>query len=86
MFIMPAGLALVFGVATYDLCADCSDVVDYWGTPEILIDFGFVEGFPHRWAFPDDEVWFEVWKGADDKLQVYFDTDEFPNSIGISLD
>jgi len=33
---------------SYDGCPEYCDLVDRWGTPEILRDFGFVEGYPHR--------------------------------------
>ncbi len=48
--------------ASYDLCLDCKDIVDYWGTPEILKDFGFVENYPHRWVFSEQEIWIEIWE------------------------
>ena len=48
--------------ASYDLCLDCKDLVDYWGTPEILKDFGFVENYPHRWVFSEQEIWIEIWE------------------------
>jgi SET domain len=46
--------------ATYDKCTDCADVAEYWGTTEILRDFGFVEPYPQRWTWDDQRVWFEV--------------------------
>jgi hypothetical protein len=46
--------------ATYDKCTDCSDVAEYWGTTEVLRDFGFVEPYPQRWTWDDLQVWFEV--------------------------
>ena len=47
--------------STYDACLDCKDLTDYWGTPEILKDFGFVENYPHRWVFSRYQIWFEVY-------------------------
>mmetsp|Transcript_11807 Transcript_11807/g.24916 ORF Transcript_11807/g.24916 Transcript_11807/m.24916 type:complete len:403 (-) Transcript_11807:221-1429(-) len=47
---------------SYDKCKDCMDVDEYWGTPEILRDFGFVEPHPHRFVYTDQEIWFEVWE------------------------
>eukprot|EP00980_Cylindrotheca_fusiformis_P001784 scaffold406_cov57-Cylindrotheca_fusiformis.AAC.8 len=32
-------------------CPDCKDTLEYWGTPEMLRDFGFVEDYPHRFHF-----------------------------------
>lgn len=60
--------------ASYDKCLDCSDLEDFWGTPEILRDFGFVEAYPHRWVFDDEEdIWFEIKENPlDKKLWVDF--------------
>ena len=46
--------------ATYDKCVDCLNVADMWGTNEILKDFGFVESYPHRYVFLDQDIWFEI--------------------------
>lgn len=46
--------------ATYDKCTDCYDIALMWGTGEILKDFGFVEGYPHRYVYEDEDLWFEV--------------------------
>ena len=46
--------------ASYDRCLDCQDVANYWGTPEILRDFGFVERYPRRFVAYDEGIWFEV--------------------------
>ena len=65
--------------ATYDKCVDCMDIDDYWGTPEILRDFGFVEDYPRRWVFVDQEIWFEIWKDEDTgELEVIWDDDDDP--------
>mmetsp|Transcript_15906 Transcript_15906/g.33418 ORF Transcript_15906/g.33418 Transcript_15906/m.33418 type:complete len:420 (-) Transcript_15906:267-1526(-) len=45
---------------SYNRCADCKLVANEWGTPEILRDFGFVEGYPHRYYFEEEEIWFEI--------------------------
>eukprot|EP00555_Chaetoceros_dichaeta_P006412 CAMPEP_0198261942 /NCGR_PEP_ID=MMETSP1447-20131203/10543_1 /TAXON_ID=420782 /ORGANISM="Chaetoceros dichaeta, Strain CCMP1751" /LENGTH=395 /DNA_ID=CAMNT_0043950001 /DNA_START=53 /DNA_END=1240 /DNA_ORIENTATION=- len=57
--------------ASYDKCPDCFDIEYYWGTPEILRDFGFVEDYPHRWVFYDYDIWFEVYE--DYKFNAHFD-------------
>jgi hypothetical protein len=56
--------------ASYDKCLDCQGVEEYWGTPEILKDFGFVENHPHRWVFTDYGIWIEVY--PDYEFDVYF--------------
>lgn len=48
--------------ATYDKCTDCGDVAEYWGTTEVLRDFGFVEDFPQRWTWNHRYIWFEIHK------------------------
>jgi len=66
--------------ASYDMCTDCRDVQDYWGTPEILRDFGFVEDYPQRWVYGDD-IWFVVdWKD-EEELEVYWDEEEENNGL-----
>lgn len=45
---------------SYDLCIDCGDDARWWGTIELLRDFGFVEPFTQRWVWPEHGVWFEV--------------------------
>jgi hypothetical protein len=36
-------------------CPDCDSTLSYWGTPEMLRDFGFVEPYPHRFHLEEDE-------------------------------
>jgi hypothetical protein len=68
--------------ATYDKCVDCYGIDAYWGTPEILKDFGFVEGYPHRWVFYDEGIWFEIYEDEDGELEAIFD-DDTADSYGI---
>jgi hypothetical protein len=35
-------------------CPDCDSTMSYWGTPEMLRDFGFVEPYPHRFHLEED--------------------------------
>ncbi len=67
--------------ASYDACVDCGETSSYWGTPEILRDFGFLEGYPHRWVFLDENIWFEIEK-EDEDIEAYFDVAE-EDSYGI---
>lgn len=39
---------------SYNFCNDCGGRADYYGSFEILRDYGFVEAFPQRWIFHDD--------------------------------
>mmetsp|Transcript_21014 Transcript_21014/g.60230 ORF Transcript_21014/g.60230 Transcript_21014/m.60230 type:complete len:391 (-) Transcript_21014:751-1923(-) len=59
--------------ASYDRCLDCSDVSYYWGTPEILRDFGFVERYPRRFVESDEDIWFEIWEGPGGEKEVRWD-------------
>eukprot|EP00977_Amphora_coffeiformis_P020896 scaffold8605_cov178-Amphora_coffeaeformis.AAC.15 len=45
---------------SYDQCADCGPTVKFWGTPEIFRDFGFVESYPQRFHFHEQEISFRV--------------------------
>lgn len=58
--------------ATYDKCVDCLNVQYMWGTSEILKDFGFVEDYPHRYVYMDQEIWFEI-HNENDSLTVQWD-------------
>jgi len=59
--------------ASYDKCLDCSDLSTYWGTNEILRDFGFVESYPRRVIYYDEGIWFEVWEGAGGEKEIRWD-------------
>jgi len=41
---------------TYNYCEDCDDVGNYWGTPGIYRDFGFLEEYPQTWPFQNQNV------------------------------
>jgi len=36
-------------------CETCGSSLSYWGTPEMLRDFGFVEPYPHKYQSYDDD-------------------------------
>lgn len=61
--------------SSYDSCTDCKDTDHYWGTMEIMRDFGFVESYPHRYVFDNPEyIWFEVHEeGMDNELTIVWD-------------
>ena len=63
--------------ASYDLCLDCFDVEDYWGTQEVLKDFGFVEPYPHRWIEYNNgkTIWYLIME-VEGELKVAFDTED----------
>mmetsp|Transcript_18506 Transcript_18506/g.38012 ORF Transcript_18506/g.38012 Transcript_18506/m.38012 type:complete len:394 (-) Transcript_18506:259-1440(-) len=57
---------------TYDSCVDCYDDYQWEGTFDILKDFGFVESYPRRWIFEDQEIWFQIDEDKDGELVVDF--------------
>mmetsp|Transcript_4056 Transcript_4056/g.7779 ORF Transcript_4056/g.7779 Transcript_4056/m.7779 type:complete len:396 (-) Transcript_4056:185-1372(-) len=60
--------------ATYDKCVDCYDIQLIWGTGEILKDFGFVEAYPHRYVYEEEDIWFEVCKNENNELSIKWDS------------
>jgi len=62
--------------ATYDKCLDCGNIWWYWGTPEILRDFGFVEDYTQRWVFYEEGIWFEMEHDKDGELAIIWDMDQ----------
>jgi len=54
---------------SYNQCLDCADTTDYWGTPEILRDFGFVENYPQIWIFLEQDIGFSLYYDEDDDEQ-----------------
>lgn len=69
---VPAGGELL---ASYDGCIDCLGIQDYWGTPEILRDFGFVERSAQRWVYLEQEIWFETHEQENGTTTVHWDDD-----------
>jgi len=55
--IIEAGSELFLSV---NMCGECEELLDEFGTPEILRDRGFVEQLPQRWFFEEYELGFEV--------------------------
>jgi len=54
---------------SYDRCNICTNR-DWFGTPEIFSNFGFVESMPQRWLFDFARVKFELnWKDEDESTK-----------------
>eukprot|EP00571_Detonula_confervacea_P008930 CAMPEP_0172328258 /NCGR_PEP_ID=MMETSP1058-20130122/60260_1 /TAXON_ID=83371 /ORGANISM="Detonula confervacea, Strain CCMP 353" /LENGTH=512 /DNA_ID=CAMNT_0013045365 /DNA_START=263 /DNA_END=1802 /DNA_ORIENTATION=- len=52
---------------SYNRCNICQEYYDWQGTPEMLLQFGFVETLPQRWLFDFARVKFELdWKDDDE--------------------
>jgi len=62
--------------ASYDKCLDCGDLNEYWGTPEILKDFGFVENYPHRWIYGQETIWIEAYEDEEVPFITWFSEEE----------
>jgi len=52
---------------SYNHCTICQHYYDWFGTPEMFLHFGFVEGYPQRWLFDFARVKFDLdWKDGDE--------------------
>ncbi len=52
---------------SYNHCSICYHYYDWFGTPEMFLTFGFVEGYPQRWLFDFARVKFDLdWKDGDE--------------------
>lgn len=54
---------------SYNQCKGvCKHYYDWFGTPEMFLHFGFVEGYPQRWLFDFARVKFDLdWKNGDEE-------------------
>jgi len=52
---------------SYNMCRDCGGRVTSYGTPEMLRDYGFVEDYPQRWIFHNEELGYEIDEAVDDE-------------------
>ena len=51
---------------SYNRCIMCQELVDWFGTPEMFLYFGFVEEMPQRWLFDFARVKFDLdWRDGD---------------------
>ena len=51
----------------YNRCNICNDRLDWYGTPEMWLEYGFIESLPQRWLFDFARVKFELeWKDGDE--------------------
>lgn len=52
---------------SYNRCNFCSEYYDWFCTPEMFLNFGFVESIPQRWLFDFARVKFDLdWKDGDE--------------------
>lgn len=52
---------------SYNMCRDCGGRATSYGTPEMLRDYGFVEDYPQRWIFHNEELGYEIDEAVDDE-------------------
>ena len=53
---------------SYNQCAICQEYYDWFGTPEMFLQFGFVESFPQRWLFDFARIKFDlIWRNGDEQ-------------------
>lgn len=45
---------------SFNFCADCEDRLNDFGTPELLREYGFVEDYPQKWVFQEQQVSFNL--------------------------
>lgn len=65
--------------ASYNFCTDClvDGSGDFWGTPGIFRDFGFVEDYPQYWPFVDQDVYALIERnGPGFEARYFTETDE----------
>ena len=52
---------------SYNHCNVCHERFDWYGTPEMWLEYGFVENIPQRWLFDFARVKFDLeWKDGDE--------------------
>ncbi|KAL7579488.1 hypothetical protein ACA910_007868 [Epithemia clementina (nom. ined.)] len=51
---------------SYTDCTDCGGRAEFYGTPEILRDYGFVEPYPQKFVFGEQGIAFTIDKANDD--------------------
>jgi len=45
---------------SYNMCSNCGNRADTFGTPDMFRDYGFVEAMPQRWVFFDQHYIFDL--------------------------
>eukprot|EP00533_Pseudo-nitzschia_delicatissima_P009700 CAMPEP_0116103254 /NCGR_PEP_ID=MMETSP0327-20121206/13784_1 /TAXON_ID=44447 /ORGANISM="Pseudo-nitzschia delicatissima, Strain B596" /LENGTH=1264 /DNA_ID=CAMNT_0003595347 /DNA_START=128 /DNA_END=3922 /DNA_ORIENTATION=- len=55
---------------SYNLCDTCGGRKDGYGTPEIFRDYGFIEEFPQRWNFEEQELMYDLYEKKAGEIHV----------------
>jgi hypothetical protein len=68
---------------SYNFCEECGGRRNFYGTAEILRDYGFVERLPQRWHYSMPKHYqFDLDEDQDGVLKVYWDKKHRPKSEG----
>jgi hypothetical protein len=57
---------------SYNRCTVCDAWYDWFGTPEVFLQFGFVENYPQRWLFDLARVKFDLVREEHGKVGIKF--------------
>jgi len=64
---------------SYNMCNECGNRYETYGTPQIFSDYGFVEQYPQRWIF--DKISFEIVETDGKKVVVFLSGQPKPRAI-----
>lgn len=65
---------------SYNMCDNCGGRTDGYGTPEMFRDYGFVEDFPQRWLFEQQEFQFDLSESGTGEMHVTWKKDDKPDT------
>ncbi|KAL3925821.1 MAG: hypothetical protein SGILL_000137 [Bacillariaceae sp.] len=72
---------------TYNFCEECGGRRKFYGTAEILRDYGFVEMLPQRWHYDMPKHYqFDLDEDEDGVLQIYWDRKHRPKNADTKED
>jgi spermidine synthase len=66
---------------SYNMCEECGGRRSGYGTAEILRDYGFIEHFPQRWHYMEEDFQFDLDQIEDGKLIVTWDEEDRPTKM-----
>eukprot|EP00537_Pseudo-nitzschia_pungens_P001155 CAMPEP_0172368666 /NCGR_PEP_ID=MMETSP1060-20121228/28638_1 /TAXON_ID=37318 /ORGANISM="Pseudo-nitzschia pungens, Strain cf. cingulata" /LENGTH=1266 /DNA_ID=CAMNT_0013093337 /DNA_START=265 /DNA_END=4065 /DNA_ORIENTATION=- len=64
---------------SYNMCEECEGRSSGYGTAEILRDYGFVEHYPQRWHYMEEDFQFDLDQIEDGKFIVTWDGEDRPD-------
>ena len=57
---------------SYNRCSICDGYLDWFGTPEVYLHYGFVENYPQRWLFDLARVKVDLTQDDNNEVKVKF--------------